>query len=318
MSDAAHLLIPFASSRDPGCAKALSTLALPNLEKLLVRLAPGGSDRGDEATLSMPCERVLARACGLPAQDGLIPWAAWQVAQAGRNPEEEAWAHITPCHWQVGQDHVAMSNPHDLQLEARDSQALLAAMRPYFEEDGIALTYDTPTRWLARGEVFRDLATASLERVVGRAIDDWIPRSPEARTLRRLQQEMQMLLYTHDVNEQRAQSGLPPINSFWVSGSGALPASAPTGPPRGLEVAQTLREPALRGDWHGWAAAWQQLDATRCADLLQRRTAGERVTLTLCGDSAAHTEASPAGPALLRRMAGLFAGNRAQSLLETL
>jgi hypothetical protein len=318
MSDSTHLLIPFASSRDEGCAAALAVLALPHLEKLLARLAPAATDRGDEAGLSMPHERVLARACGLPADDGRIPWAAWQVAQAGRETGGEAWAHITPCHWQVGQDHVAMGHPHDLQLDARDSQALLAAMRPYFEEDGIALEYDSPTLWLARGEVFRDLATASLGRVVGRAIDGWIPRAPEARTVRRLQQEMQMLLYTHDVNEERAQRGLPPVNSFWVSGTGALPASAATDAPPGLEVTQALRESALRADWHGWAAAWQQLDATDCAALLQRQGAGQSVSLTLCGDHTAQTWTSPAGRGWLRRLRSLFAGQRARTLLESL
>ncbi|MEO8653165.1 MAG: phosphoglycerate mutase [Ramlibacter sp.] len=318
MSDGTHLLIPFASSHDEGCVSALAMLALPNLEKLLARLAPGDSDRGDEASLSMPHERVLARACGLPAADGLIPWAAWQVAQAGRDPGVNAWAHVTPCYWRVGQDHVAMGHPHDLQLEARESQALMAAMQPYFEGDGIALEYDSPTLWLARGEVFRDLATASLGRVVGRAIDNWTPRAPEARMLRRLQQEMQMLLYTHEVNEQRAQGGLEPINSFWISGAGALPPAARPQTPPGLEVTQALREPALRADWHGWAAAWQQLDATECAQLLRNLDAGQAVTLTLCGDAAAQSWTRPAGPGLLRRIGSLFAGKRAIAQLESL
>ena len=86
-------------------------------------------------------------------------------------------------------------------------------MQPYFEQDGIALEYDAPTLWLAHGELFRDLATASLDRVVGRTIDDWMPRAPEARTLRRLQQEMQMLLYTHAVNE-RARARRPAAGQF--------------------------------------------------------------------------------------------------------
>ncbi|HMA06267.1 MAG TPA: phosphoglycerate mutase [Ramlibacter sp.] len=318
MSDSTHLLIPFASSRDQGCVAALATLALPNLEKLLARLAPGAADRGDEDSLSMPHERVLARACGLPSADGLIPWAAWQVAQAGRDPGAHAWAHVTPCHWRVGQDHVAMGHPHDLQLEARESQALLAAMQPFFEGDGIALEYDSPVLWLARGELFRDLATASLARVVGRAVDNWIPRAPEARVLRRLQQEMQMLLYTHEVNEQRDQAGLAPINSFWISDTGALPPATRTEMPPGLQVNQALRESALRGDWHGWVAAWQQLDATGCAGLLRSLDAGEDVTLTLCGDVAAQSWIRPAGAGVLRRMVSLFGGKRALAQLESL
>lgn len=318
MSDGTHLLIPFASSHDEGCLTAVSTLGLPNLEKLLARLETGATDRGDEASLSMPHERVLARACGLPATDGLIPWAAWQVAQAGRDPGPDAWAYVTPCNWRVGQDHVAMGHPHDLQLEPRESQSLLAAMQPFFEGDGIALEYDSPTQWLARGEVFRDLATASLGRVVGRAIDNWIPRAPEARVLRRLQQEMQMLLYTHEINEQRGQAGLAPVNSFWISGSGALPPNAKTQSPPRLTVIHSLSEPALRADWHGWIAAWKQLDAAACADLLRRVDAGEQVTLTLCGDAAAQSWKRPAGAGLLRRIGSVFAGKRAVAQLESL
>jgi hypothetical protein len=318
MSDSTHLLIPFASSRDEDCAAALALLELPRLEKLLARLAPGACDRADESSLSMPDERVLARACGLPAADGLIPWAAWQVAQSGRDPGDAAWAQVTPCHWRIGQDHVAMGHPHDLQLEARESQALLAAMQPFFEGDGIALEYDSPTLWLARGEVFRDLPTASLGRVVGRAVDNWIPRAPEARLLRRLQQEMQMLLYTHDVNEERAQAGLAPVNSFWISGTGVLPPAATARTPSGLDVTHALREPALRGDWHGWAAAWRQLDATECADLMRRLDAGGDVTLTLCGDAAAQSWVRPTGPGLLHRIGSLFAGKRVRVQLESL
>src|SRR5262249_45843373 len=159
--------------------------------------------------LSMPHERVLGRAYGLPTfADGCIPWAAWELAQSGRDTQGAAWAWITPCHWRVGRDHIAMDLPQALALDERDSRALLASMQSYFEEDNIHLEYDAPTRWLARGEVFRDFACASLDRVIGRHVDEWLPRSAQARTVRRLQQEMQMLLYTHPVNEERQQKGL--------------------------------------------------------------------------------------------------------------
>ena len=136
-------------------------MAWPHLEKLLALLAPAGIDDGGADLLSMPHERVLAREFGLDAPDGCIPWAAWQVAQAGRDTLGAAWAWITPCHWRVARDHIAMDDPQELALAASDSQALLAAMQPYFEEDGITLAYDTPTSWLAHGEVFRSFASAS-------------------------------------------------------------------------------------------------------------------------------------------------------------
>jgi len=321
MSDSVHLLIPFAHALSDGCAQALRGLALPNLEKLLARLSPGQRDAGDEWTLSMPHERVLARAAGLPVTEGLIPLAAWQVKQGGRDPGGEAWARITPCHWRVGRDHVAMDPPQQLQLEAAASQALLAAMKPYFEQDGIALDYDAPTQWLARGEIFRTLPAASLDRVAGRTIDPWMPRTPQAGTVRRLQQEMQMLLYTHEVNEERTRAGLLPVNSFWVSGTGALPPSAGA-PPPGLQIAHELREAALLEDWRAWAAAWQQLDANECTRLHAELDRGQSVTLTLCGERAAQTWQGDSSGGMARRIGAAF-GNfwnrtKALSALETL
>lgn len=317
MSDGVHLLIPFSVSSEPECAAALRSLALPQLEKLLARLAPGDAEPGDEHTLSMPHERVLARECGLAAADGCIPWAAWQVAQSGRDARAAAWAWITPCHWRVGTDHVAMGHPQDLQLDASDSQALLEAMRPFFEQDGIALEYDAPTRWLARGEVFRDLATASLDRVVGRTIDDWMPRAPQAKTLRRLQQEMQMLLYTHQVNEERIRGGLLPVNSFWASGTGALPASH-AAPPPGLRITHYLRDAAMLGDWPGWSRAWEQLDAHECERLNRAAQAGDAVTLTLCGERSAQSWSRQSAGEWSRRIGSMFHRKRAVTLLETL
>jgi hypothetical protein len=301
---------------DEGCAQALRGLELPHLEKLLARLSPGEPETGSELSLSMPCETVLARECGLPLDDGRIPWAAWQVHQAGRDTGSHAWAFITPCHWRVGTGHVAMDHPHNLQLDAQDSKSLLAAMQPYFEADGIALEYDAPTLWLAQGEVFRGLPAASLDRVVGRTIDDWMPRTPQAGPLRRLQQEMQMLLYTHHVNEERGGRGLQPVNSFWISGAGALPAGAATAP-GGLQIVNHLRDAALLGDWPAWAAAWRQLDAQECPRLLQTLGEGRRVAVTLCGERSARTWSSEGG-GWLRRLSAPFARKQAAMLLQSL
>jgi hypothetical protein len=318
MSDGVHLLIPFASSISEGCTQALRTLALPRLESLLGRLAPLHTDDGNEFTLSMPHERVLARECGLPCDDGRIPWAAWQVVQAGREAGGHAWARLTPCHWTVATNHVDMSHPRDLHLNAADSRNLLAAMRPFFEQDGIALEYEAPTVWLAHGELFRNLATASLDRVVGRTVDGWMPRSPEARPLRRLQQEMQMLLYTHEINEERVRGGQMPVNSFWASGTGALAAEHAAAVPWGLEVPADLRDAALVADWRAWATAWQQLDSRDCVRLVNALDGGEAVTLTLCGERSARTWSSRPAGALLRRLGGLLGGRWAAAVLESL
>ncbi|HTH78239.1 MAG TPA: phosphoglycerate mutase [Ramlibacter sp.] len=317
MSDGSHLLIPFAASVDEGCAQALKALELPNMDKLLARLQPKGADEGDAHSLSMPHERALASLLGLNAPDGCLPWAAWQASQSGRDTQGAAWARITPCHWQVGQDHIAMGHPQQLGLSAEQSQALLAAMKPWFEEDGIALEYEAPTQWLARGEVFRGFASASLDRVIGRVIDSWLPRGHEARTIRRLQQEMQMLLYTNDVNEERALAGQKPVNSFWVSDAGALPDSHAERLPDELVVTNGLRDTALMADWNAWASAWTRIDETDCAALLKALARGEHVSLTLCGDRNARTFAGTGG-GLFGKLASALRGSRRAAVLESL
>ena len=319
MSDGVHLLIPFAASRLEGCREAAAGLQLPQLQRLLARLEPCAVDLGDAASLSPPHERALAAASGLSAPDGCIPWAAWQVQQDGGDADRQAWAWITPCHWNVATDHIVMQPPQELRVDSDESQALLAAMQPFFAQDGIVLQFHGPERWLARGELFRDLATASLDRVSGRDIDPWVPRAAAAGPLRRLQQEMQMLLYTHPVNDERARRGLAPVNSFWASGTGALPAApAPAPTPRtGLLLPQGLRDAALLQDWAGWATGWQQIDRQQCSGLLQSLERGQPVTLTLCGESTARSW-SGHGSSLWRRLRGALRPEPIERLFNSL
>ena len=288
-----HLLIPFANSFSPDCQAALKSLALPNLGKLLRKLKLAHTDSADETTLSPPHERALAAAFGIHASDGQIPFGAYHALKAGHSVlPGQAWAVITPCHWAVQSQHITMLSPRAIDLQDEESRALLAAMRPFFAEDGIDLFYDTPTRWLARGEVFAGLATASPYRVTGggegKSVDAWLPRADAAKSLRRLQQEMQMLLYTHALTDSRSERGELAVNSFWVSGTGVMTATMLAWP-ASAEITQvnTLRDAAMNGDWAAWAQAWQQIDANDCAALLAATASKQNVTLTLCGERSA-------------------------------
>lgn len=316
MSDTPHLLIPLAASPAEGCQQALQTLALPRLDQLLARLSPAVADTGEETDFAPPHERALARHLGLPAAPGgTTPWAAWQRQQSQQDAGSAAWAFITPCQWQVGADHVTLIDPALLRLDAADSRALLAIVAPWFAEDGITLTYDQPTRWLARGAVFDGLATASLARVAQRDVRPWMPDAARARVLHRLHSEMQMLLYTHPFNDARAAQGLPPVNAFWVHGAGALP--QPPAPAPAPEMPTTLLDAAVREDWPAWRAAWAALDAGPVARLAAHVARGGAARLTLCGERSAlawHT--APRG--LGQRIQSLFRPQRFINLREQL
>jgi hypothetical protein len=293
-----HLVIPFASCSGEAWLQAMKSMpkaSTANLGKLLQGMKLVHTDEGEAFSLSAPHERVLARAHGLVAGgsalvDGLIPWAAAQAAKTlgASATSGRAWAFITPCHWAMGREHATLTDPSALALTSAESQILMAAMQPYFATEGITLHYAEPYCWLAEAELFRQLATASLDRVLGRNVDTWLPGAKTAPSLRRLQNEMQMLLYTHPLNDERTAHRQLSVNSFWLSGTGALgqPLAAT---PEHLNAPRTLAQAAFTDDWAAYASAWTELDAGKIAQLLAQQRKGQTVRLSLCGESNALT-----------------------------
>jgi hypothetical protein len=311
-------------------ASVLAKAELPNLRAWLAQAkrVDVQVDKVQEpllATLSPPHERAWALAMGWLAQDGCLPWAARSAQAQGlvdthakTDTAHEAhaslpseltapgWAFITLCNWHVSNGQVTLGDTANLQIDEATDATLLKAMQSFFAEDGISLHPYKPGQWLAQSHLFVDLPTASLDRVIGRNIDPWLvgshaaadALSPAAKLLRRLQNEMQMLLYTHPVNEGRRLT----INSFWVHGTGAVSPTTRAEP----EVVHTLRQSALQQDLIGWLEAWQHIDAHVIAPMLARVAAGEPQRLVLCGEHEFHVYDS-AAPTLWQRLRTRFA-----------
>lgn len=261
-----HLIIPFASSLDEGCLAAIQQLNLPNFSRFLKLAELTKTLEGDAFDFIPSHERV------------------WR--EANQNKASQSSTVLTLCHWLVGIDRISMAHPADLQLTEVESQTLFTLLQPYFLEDGIELIYSAPQRWYATGDSLDGIAFASLDRVIGRPIDAWQPASAQSKAIRRLQNEMQMLLYTHPINTARAARGLQTVNSFWLSHE-VKPTSNSN---------HTLTQAALTNDWTSWAAAWIALDTP---------LAGIK-SLTLCGERHAHTYAIPTAHSLLRQAQRLF------------
>jgi len=287
-----HLIVPFAAPLSDAGRQALRSLALPTLETLLPLLGRHTRDDGDEFSLSPPHERALARALGLAGADGCLPWAAHAAAQAGVDTDDLAWGRLTPVHLHVG-DQVSLLDPAALALDEAASRALFDAVAPLFTSEGFAMLWLAPDAWLAAHESLRELATASPDRVIGRAVDRWLPDARSAAPLGRLLNEAQMLLYAHPVNDAREARGLRTVNALWLSGCGARQSASN---PPGLAVDARLRAGALAEDWAAWRDAWQAVDAGPVAALHAAARRGDAVALTLCGErSALHCAPAPRG-----------------------
>ena len=286
------LIIAHAAAEDDACRAAIRPLHLPHLTQLVNTWQRQPVQSGDAYQLNTPHERAVAAAMGWAARaDGLIPMAAWHARLTARPC---AWFHL--CQWNVGMEQVSLQPLSQTDLTADESRALLEALGPLATEDGITLVYEQPNRWRAEAEVFRHVPWASLDRVAGRRLNGWLPdarEQPAARGLLRLQNEAQMLFYTHPVNDARAVRGLAPVNGFWISGGGVLDDGEALSPPPMLDT--RLGPPALRGDWGAWAQAWTALDAEVIGPWMQSSERRGVPTLVLCGErsSQAFTAAPP-------------------------
>ncbi|MEJ6001947.1 hypothetical protein [Paucibacter soli] len=272
-----HLMIPYASAVSDEARHCLRELALPNLCALLGRLTPAPELLGeDEYSPHTPQELALARLRGLPAGTSL-PTAAWLREQT-KARDAQAWALLTPLHLSVGTDQVTALGPRLLALDEAESRAFFAALAPLFPSDeGWACEFLAPDQWLIAHPSLDALPCASLERVLDRSVSHWMP---EARALRLLQNEIQLMLHGLPLNEAREARGALPLNSVWISGCGVgrgqvLPAE--------LQQEFGLREPLLTADWSAWMEAWRALDAGPLAALL-RASATQPLRLTLCGE----------------------------------
>ena len=312
-----HLLIPFASGLSEAANQVLCDLSLPRLARLLTRLTPTERDEGDEYSFTPPHERALAAAWGWHGTDGVWPWAAHAAARDGIEVGQQPWGLITPAHWHVGRDHVTLADPAALHLDAEESRALFEAVRHLFESEGFALTWGGALRWYAAHESLAALPCAALDRVIGRNVELWMrgdtTTHPRIRLIRRLQSELQLLLYPHPINEAREARGELAVNSFWLSGCGRhQPADESA-----VTVNQSLRAPMLAQDWAAWAEAWRALDGGDLAALLTRAEAGKPATLTLCGERSAqrlaNTRQSP-----WKRLARRWQGIEPHTALEAL
>lgn len=313
-----NLILAHASASSEAGTAALAHLhhqhfEWPHLRQLLGLMRPSRRLEGDDDSLSIPHETVLAQALGWHGEDGRWPWAARSAQQDGileasmaTTDAATGWGLLTPCHWHVGSDQISMLDPAGLNLSVAESHALLAALRPSFEAEGWPLDGGAALRWYTRHAVLADLPTASLDRAIGHSIHLWLHDTrPVARRLRRLQVEAQMLWHEHPVNQAREARGELSVNSFWISGCGRPQAQQAPSPDMRVQLEDALRAPLLAGDWAAWCQTWRELDAQLMADLVARVQRGEQVRLTLCGERHAQTFDSHPRPSWLDQLKSL-------------
>lgn len=135
------------------------------------------------------------------------------------------WWRVHPVHFQLARDHLVLTDPRDLQLQADEADTLAAIAEPLLAEAGFLLHRPAADAWFLHAPQRHSLSTYALERVVGRNITPAMPQGDDARAWRRLLNEVQMSWHDHPVNNAREARGLWPINGLWLEGGFQQPAA---------------------------------------------------------------------------------------------
>ena len=166
------------------------------------------------------------------------------------NPQEII-ACLQPVHFHATRDHLVLMGQNQVDLTSTESANLLKTALPFIEEDfQSAVLYQGQYYWFIPAGPFASLVTHSVDQAHGRNIDWWMPRDSHdagiAKRWRKLQNEIQMLWHIDPVNQARELSGLPSINSLWISGIGKL---ADLHAPEPIQNAQCLygNHPLMKG-----------------------------------------------------------------------
>ncbi|HHQ69109.1 MAG TPA: hypothetical protein ENM98_02215 [Halothiobacillaceae bacterium] len=168
----------------------------------------------------------------------------------GVQPDDLTWmACFEPVHLKAETDHAIVLGRRYLQITAAEQADILDVINPFLQADGL-------TVWQRDGQVYLggrknaafDLSTASLTplaHALNRNAGAFIHPGRGDAHWQRLQTELQMLLYSHPVNQQRAAHGQPEINSFWPHAAVSLPVEPSVVPGLGDKIVLT-DSPLLR------------------------------------------------------------------------
>ena len=109
-----------------------------------------------------------------------------------------------------------------LYLYHDDAVTLIALLNRHFATDTIVFAAPRPSTWFVRAATTPAIDTSPLDAVMGRAIYRHLAHGAEAKKWQRWQDEIQMLLHDHPVNQARETQGLAPVTGVWLWGGGRL------------------------------------------------------------------------------------------------
>lgn len=149
-------------------------------------------------------------------------YAALSWLGEGNDPGAYCWMYADPVHFVLQRDHFSLACPAPLALTEQESTSLLADINRHFGQEGLHFCRSASGSWFLRTEHAPEISTFLLKEAAGHDVRMFQPQGPQAPYWKRLQNEIQMLLHEHPVNQLREARAELAVNSLWISGQGRL------------------------------------------------------------------------------------------------
>lgn len=123
---------------------------------------------------------------------------------------------VEPTHLRADRDRLLIAEAELLQINDSEAREIIASINQHFAGE-IELRFYRDDLWIMGCNfAFDDLQSYPIVDIVGDNIDEFMPTGSARIMLHRLLNEVQMLLFTHPINQLRNEEGLLTINSLWL------------------------------------------------------------------------------------------------------
>lgn len=205
------LLVPELIWPEPNDHFTLGKLSEPGFEWLA---AHGSFERLPRC----PFESALAQQFGLvDAPFGPLRLLGEATAQL---PGNGHWLCADPVHLRFHHERIILADAGAFDLEIDEARAITTSLNQEFADIG-QFHVATARRWYLKLNAAVNHHADPMSKVAGRRIDGEL--TDKNGPLTRWLNEVQMVLHSHPVNEQRQSVGKPAINSIWLWGGGVMP-----------------------------------------------------------------------------------------------
>lgn len=121
-----------------------------------------------------------------------------------------------PTNLRADRDRLLIAEAELLQLSETEAHGIIASVNQHFAGE-VKLFYLREDLWLLGTNLdLHDLNSYPIVDIIGENVDDYLPAGVSRIYLHKIMNEIQMLLFEHEVNNLRHEDNLLAVNSLWL------------------------------------------------------------------------------------------------------